>query len=85
MRARERVPARFVEDSDEVDDGRGVRRQARERGRIVDVGIDDVDRRQQDQMACVLAPARRFRSPSSRRLDGDRQDRVGAGGGAWSR
>jgi hypothetical protein len=51
MHARERVADRFVEDPDQVDDGRHVRHETCERGRIVDITFDNVYRRKQDQMA----------------------------------
>ena len=59
MHLRERLPAGLVEDADEVDDRRGALREARETGCIADVGLDDIDGRQQEQVLRVVATARR--------------------------
>ena len=49
----------FVQDADEVDDGVGAAHERGEPRGVVDVGLDDVDGRQQDQVARALAAARR--------------------------
>jgi len=57
--AREAVAARFVEDADQVDDRVRAAHQRGQASGVVDVGLDDVDGRQQDQVPGALAAARR--------------------------
>ena len=59
MRARERLRAGLVQDADEIDHGVGAAHQLAQAPAIVDVALDEVDRRQQDQMLAALAAARR--------------------------
>jgi len=51
--------ARLGQDPDHVDDRIDRRDQALERARIVDVGVDDIDRGQQDEVFGALAAAGR--------------------------
>ena len=49
------VLARLVEDADEVDHRSGAARERRQRRRVADVGLDDLDRGQQEQVPGIVA------------------------------
>ncbi len=58
MHACEFARAAFMQDARQADNGVAAREQARERGRIVHVGIDDIHGRQHDQGFGAFAPPR---------------------------
>jgi hypothetical protein len=58
MRARKRRAPALVQDADEVDGGRHAAGVSGQRRGVVRIGLDHLDRREQQQMACTGAMAR---------------------------
>jgi hypothetical protein len=65
MNAREVAAARLIENTHHVDHGVSATRQPPERFLIVNVGLDDIDGRKQDQVFRILASTRRHNDPAA--------------------